>query len=87
MHYFNKWPANLLLFVINRLDFSIPRNCFHEAWQRWCTPLVPVLRRQRQAGLCEFKACLIYKASSRTAWVRQRTLLKTQTNKKRELIQ
>jgi hypothetical protein len=29
----------------------------------------PALRRQRQADLCEFKASLVYKASSRTARV------------------
>jgi hypothetical protein len=33
----------------------------------WCTPLVPALRRQRQADLCEFKANLVYIASSRPA--------------------
>jgi hypothetical protein len=26
-------------------------------------PLIPVLRRQRQADLCEFKASLVYKVS------------------------
>jgi hypothetical protein len=30
----------------------------------WCTPLIPALERQRQVDL---KACLVYKASSRTA--------------------
>ena len=29
--------------------------------------LVQTLRRQRQADLCEFKACLVYRVSSRTA--------------------
>jgi hypothetical protein len=29
-------------------------------------PLILVLRRQREADLCEFKASLIYKTSSRT---------------------
>ena len=32
----------------------------------WLTPLIPALRRQRQADLCEFKASLVYRASSRT---------------------
>ncbi|XP_038184960.1 uncharacterized protein LOC119813640 isoform X3 [Arvicola amphibius] len=32
------------------------------AWRWWCTPLMPTLRRQRQADLCEFKASLIYKS-------------------------
>jgi hypothetical protein len=30
-------------------------------------PFIPTLRRQRQADLCEFKANLVYKASSRIA--------------------
>ena len=29
-------------------------------------PLIPALRRQRQADLCEFKASLVYRDSSRT---------------------
>ena len=29
--------------------------------------LIPALGRQRQADLCEFKASLVYEASSRTA--------------------
>ena len=32
----------------------------------WHTPLIPAIRRQRQADLCEFKANLVYRASSRT---------------------
>jgi hypothetical protein len=35
-------------------------------------PLIQALRRQRQADLCEFKASLVYKVSSRTARVTQR---------------
>jgi hypothetical protein len=34
----------------------------------WCqTSLISVFGRQRQVGLCEFKASLVYKVSSRTA--------------------
>jgi hypothetical protein len=29
-------------------------------------PLIPSLGRQRQADLCEFKASLVYRVSSRT---------------------
>jgi hypothetical protein len=29
-------------------------------------PLIPALRRQRQADLCEFEASLVYRVSSRT---------------------
>ena len=32
----------------------------------WCTPLIPALGRQRQEDFCEFKASLVYRASSRT---------------------
>ena len=35
-------------------------------------PLIPVLGRQRQAELCEFKAILVYRSSSRTAKAAQR---------------
>lgn len=35
---------------------------------QWChAPLIPGLRRQQQADLCEFKAILIYKVHFRTA--------------------
>ena len=30
-------------------------------------PLIPALRRQRQADLCDFEASLVYRAGSRTA--------------------
>jgi len=38
----------------------------------WPTPLIPELRRQRQAELCEFKASLVYRVNSRTAKAMQR---------------
>jgi hypothetical protein len=51
----------------------------------WCghTPLISVLKRQRQVGLCEFEANLVYIASSRTEAYIERPCLKTnkQTNK------
>ena len=31
-------------------------------------PLIMALRRQKQAGLCEFEASLVYRASSRTSF-------------------
>jgi len=34
-------------------------------------PLIPALRRKRQVDLCEFKASLVYKSSSRTAKTRE----------------
>ena len=49
--------------------------------------LIPALRRQRQEDLCEFKASLVYRASSSTARiVKQRNpVLKDKTNKQKEL--
>jgi hypothetical protein len=45
-------------------------------------PLIPALRRQGQEDLCEFKASLVYRASTRTAGATQRTpALEKQTNK------
>ena len=35
----------------------------------WCTPLIPTLRRQRQVDLCEFAASLVYRESSRPAYI------------------
>jgi hypothetical protein len=32
----------------------------------WHSPFIPVLGKQRQADLCEFKASLVYRVSSRT---------------------
>ncbi len=32
----------------------------------WRMLLIPALGRQRQADLCEFETCLVYRASSRT---------------------
>ena len=37
------------------------------ARQWWCTPVIPALRRQRQGDLCQFKASLVYRVSSRMA--------------------
>ena len=34
----------------------------------WLMPLILALWRQRQEDLCKFKASLVYKVSSRTAW-------------------
>ena len=38
-------------------------------------PLVPALRRQRQVNVCDFKASLVYRASSRTTRDTQRNLV------------
>ena len=42
----------------------------HRDMEWWHMPLT--LRRQRQVGLCEFKASLVYKMSSRMARATQR---------------
>jgi hypothetical protein len=49
-------------------------------------PLIPALRRQRQA-ISEFKASLVYRVSSRTARATQRNLVsRKQTNKPKILF-
>jgi hypothetical protein len=46
----------------------------------WLKPLISSLERQKQVDLCEFKASLVYRASSRIARARQRNLVsKNQT--------
>jgi hypothetical protein len=47
--------------------------------QSW-PPLVPALRRQRQVGLCEFEASLVYRASSMMARATQRSPVSKNTN-------
>ena len=56
----------------------------------WRMPLIPALRRQMQADLCEFKPSLVYyRSNSKTASATQRNLvLKTkQSQKLRKIIQ
>ena len=48
----------------------VKNKSLSEAW--WYVPLIPALGRQTQADLCEFKASLVYKASSRTARATQK---------------
>ena len=51
------------------------------------TLLIPVLRKQRQKDLCEFKASWVYIASSRTARATHRNLVskkKTTNNWRKE---
>ena len=51
--------------------------------QWWCTPLIPALRRQRQADLCEFEASLVYKSQfqDRLQSYRETLSRKTKQNK------
>ena len=46
--------------------------------------LIPVLGRQRQEDLYEFKACLIYTMSSRTARAMQRNPVLKKKKKEKE---
>jgi hypothetical protein len=44
-------------------------NIFSVCWEQWCMLLIVVLGggRQRQVGLCEFKASLVYIPSFRSS--------------------
>jgi hypothetical protein len=57
----------------------LKKTSFHRAL--WCTPLISTLRRQSQVDLCEFKASLVYKASSKTvrAVTQRNPVLKNKT--------
>jgi hypothetical protein len=50
-------------------------------WWWWCTPLIPALRRQKQADLCEFKASMVYRVSSWTDRATQRNPVSKNKNK------
>lgn len=68
--------------TVDGLECSVVKNT---RWRRaltvggqwWRTPLIPVLRRQRQVALCELATSLVHKVSSRQARA-------TQRNQKRE---
>ena len=47
-------------------------------------PLIPVLRRQRQADLCEVKDILVYRVSSRTAKAIQRNPVSRKRKRKKK---
>jgi hypothetical protein len=48
------------------------------------TPLIPALRRQTQADLCEFKAILVYRVNFRTARATQRNPVSKKKKKSKE---
>jgi hypothetical protein len=52
----------------------------HKVGQWWCIPLIPALRRQRQADLCEFETSLPYRASLSKTRVTQRNLVSNNNN-------
>jgi hypothetical protein len=45
-------------------------------------PLIPALGKQRQSDLCDFKASLVYRVSSRTARATQRNPVLKETKPK-----
>jgi hypothetical protein len=54
----------------------------HQDGRRWW-PLIPALRRQRQADLCVFEASLVYIVSSRTTKAIERPC-QNKTNKTKQ---
>ena len=65
-------PVRRVLMQLNRTYVSNGSEKTKWAGQWGHTPLIPALRKQRQADLCEFRACLVYRVSSRTASATQR---------------
>jgi len=51
-----------------------------QGWWR-CTPLIPVLGKQRQVDLSQFEASLVYGASSKTTTASQRNPISKKNNK------
>jgi hypothetical protein len=52
--------------------------------QWWIMSLIPEFRRQRQVDLCEFKAGLVYRISSRTARDTQKDPVSKKKKKEKE---
>jgi hypothetical protein len=67
--------------MILRDVFRLTNSSYERRW--WRTPLIPALRRQRQA-ISEFEARLVYKVSSRTARAIQRNLVSNKQKKKKK---
>lgn len=44
---------------------TLKNNNYAKWW--WCMPLIPTLRRERQVGLCDLEASLVYRVTSKTA--------------------
>jgi hypothetical protein len=52
-----------------------------QAW--WLIPLIPALKRQRQADLCEPEASLVYKLSSKLVLLHREALSQQNKNSKK----
>jgi hypothetical protein len=91
----NHYTAGNLATDLSALDFPVSRlqkihpfgggkNYCIVAGQWWRMPLVPALERKRQAGLCKFKASLIYRHSFRTARATQKPCLEKPKQKQQQ---
>ena len=58
--------------------YAIDKNSIKKkaSWVWWCMPLIPALGRQRQEDLCEFKANLVHRMSSKPGGAIERPCLK-----------
>ena len=77
------WRTQTIVANFQELENVSQRYRFAGQW--WSMTLIPALRRQRQAHLCEFKASLLYRASTRTARATLRNpVSKTKQNKNKK---
>lgn len=80
---------SLSLTSIDRNNYKLGRTTLQrqEASQAWeCTLLIPALKKQKQAVLCEFQASLGYRKSSKPAREHSETLSQTQKQNQGSLI-
>ncbi|KAL6087513.1 hypothetical protein STEG23_022166, partial [Scotinomys teguina] len=63
-----RYSRVLQLCMVKELENMFLKKSSRGRRRQQHTPLIPALRRQRQMDLCEFKASLVYRARSRTAY-------------------